>query len=110
MAIRPNDSSIVLIKTFYVVPGRAGELAQLLIEATDTVIRHQPGFISANLHISLHKKRVVHYARWRSKEDFEAMRSNPDARPQMEQAASIAEVFDSMIYFVAHVEDRASSK
>ena len=67
---------------------------QLLIEATDTAMRHQPGFISANLHLSLDKKRIVNYAQWRSKEDFEAMQSNPAAKPHMQKAASIAERFE----------------
>jgi quinol monooxygenase YgiN len=106
--IRSNDSSIVLINTFFVAPDRADELLQLLVETTDTAMRYQPGFISANFHISLDKKRIVNYAQWRSKEDFEAMQSNPDAKPHMERAAKIAERFDPMLYVVAHVDDRAN--
>src|SRR5580658_3375507 len=102
-AIRSNNSSIVLINTFYVSPDRSDELLQLLIEATNEVMRHQAGFISANLHVSLDKKRIVNYAQWRSKEDFEAMRSNPDAKHHMEGAARIAERFDPMLYVVGRV-------
>ena len=40
--IRSNDSSVVLINTFFVAPERADELMQLLIEATETAMRHQP--------------------------------------------------------------------
>jgi len=40
--IRSDDSSIVLINTFFVAPERADELMQLLIEATETAMRHQP--------------------------------------------------------------------
>ena len=69
--IREDDVSVALINTFFVKPENAEELVELLTKATDEVMRHQPGFISANLHISLDKTRVVNYAQWRSKEDFE---------------------------------------
>jgi quinol monooxygenase YgiN len=71
--IREDDFSVALINTFYVKPEKADELVQILTKATDEVMRHQPGFISANLHISFDKTRVVNYAQWRSKEDFERM-------------------------------------
>ena len=60
------------------------------------------------MYIRLDKKRIVNYAQWRSKEDFDTMQSNPDARPHMEQAAKIAERFDPVLYTVAHVDDRAN--
>jgi quinol monooxygenase YgiN len=106
--IHSGDSSVVLINTFFVAPDRADELMQVLIEATDTAMRHQPGFISANLHISLDKKRIVNYAQWRSKEDFEVMQSNPAAKPHMKRAAEIAERFEPVLYVVAHVDDRSN--
>ena len=106
--IREDDFSVALINTFYVKPEKADELVQLLTKATDEVMRHQPGFISANLHISLDKTRVVNYAQWRSKEDFERMLQNPDAKPHMKQAAELAESFDPVLYTVARVDDRSA--
>lgn len=105
--VRENDFSVVLINTFYVKPGQDEELLQVLIKATDEVMRHQPGFISANLHISLDRMRVVNYAQWRSKEDFERMQSNPDAKPHMKRAVELAERFDPVLYTVAHVDNRS---
>jgi quinol monooxygenase YgiN len=105
--LRENDFSVVLIDTFFVKPGKTDELLQVLIKATDDVMRHQPGFISANLHISLDKTRILNYAQWRSKEDFERMQQNPDAKPHMKQAAELAERFDPMLYTVVHVDNRA---
>ncbi len=107
--IAANTGSITLINTFYVTPEKADQLLQLLITATDEVMRQQPGFLSANLHMSLDKKRVVNYARWRSKEHFEAMQANPEAKPHMQQAAALAEDFDPQLYTVAHVEDHGQS-
>jgi quinol monooxygenase YgiN len=105
--IREDDFSVALINTFYVKPEKADELVKLLTKATDEVMRHQPGFISANLHISLDKTRVVNYAQWRSKEDFERMQQNPDAKPHMKQAAELAERFEPILYSVVHVDNRA---
>ncbi len=107
--IRSNSSYITLINTFEVQPDRADELLRLLVKATDDVMRHQPGFISANLHVSVDRKRVVNYAQWRSKADFEAMQSNPEAGSHMKETAEIAERFDPVLYTVEHVEDRASA-
>ena len=87
----------------------ADELLQLLVEATDTAMRNQLGFISANLHISLDKKRIVNYAQWRSKEDLEAMLPNPAAKAHMQRAGKIAERFDPVLYHVAYVDDRANA-
>jgi quinol monooxygenase YgiN len=91
----------------FVAPERAAELMQLLIQATDTAMRHQPDFISANLHLSLDKKRIVNYAQWRSKEDFEAMQSNPAAKPHIEKAASIAERFEPVLYIYRRARRRS---
>jgi quinol monooxygenase YgiN len=105
--IREDDFSVALINTFYVKPDKADELVAMLTKATDEVMRRQPGFISANLHISFDKTRVVNYAQWRSKEDFERMQSNPDAKPHMKQAADLAERFEPILYSVVRVDDRA---
>jgi len=42
----------------------------------------------------------VNYAQWRSKRDFDAMRSNPEARPHMEAASALA-TFDPIVCEVA---------
>ncbi|WP_343709058.1 antibiotic biosynthesis monooxygenase [Mycobacterium sp.] len=54
-------------------PKRARELADLLITATDEVMQHIDGFISANIHLSSDGTRVVNYAQWRSAEAMHAM-------------------------------------
>jgi quinol monooxygenase YgiN len=87
------DSSanlITLINVFTVDPDRQDELARLLIEATETTMRHRQGFVSATIHKSLDGKKVVNYAQWRSKEDFEAMQKDPAAIPHMKKAAELA--------------------
>jgi hypothetical protein len=51
--IRSDDSSIVLINTFFVAPDRADELMQLLIEATETAMRYQPALIARRMRVGL---------------------------------------------------------
>lgn len=104
----PDQPTIVLINTFTVQPERADPLVALLIEATDAVMRRRPGFVGIKLHVSLDRTRVVNYARWRSKADFDAMLADPKAREHMGKAAALAEGFEPILYTVAHVDDRAA--
>ena len=53
---------IALINTFTVAPERADELLAVLQKATDEVMRHVPGFVSANFHRSLDGRYVANYA------------------------------------------------
>jgi antibiotic biosynthesis monooxygenase len=67
--------------------------------ATNTM-RHLPGFVSASIHKSVDNTRVVNYAQWRTKDDFDAMRTNPEAIPHMKAAAALAS-FDPIACEVA---------
>ncbi len=69
-------------------------------------MRDLPGFISANLHISLDRRRVTNYAQWRSREDFEAMQRDAEAQVHMREAAGIAESFDPVLYDLRYVNAR----
>jgi hypothetical protein len=62
-----------------------------------------PGFVSANLHVSLDRKHVANYAQWKTRADFEAMLKNPVARGHMTQAAAIATSFTPTLYELRHV-------
>lgn len=93
---------ITLINVFSVAPDRAEELLQLLTEATEKVMRHRRGFVSANLHLGIDGRHVANYAQWRSVEDFEAMLADPEAREHMAAAAAIADSAP-VLYRVASV-------
>jgi quinol monooxygenase YgiN len=60
-----------------VKPVNQQELIELLARATETSVRHAPGFISASLHRGLDGTKVTMYAQWRSVEDYQAVRENP---------------------------------
>jgi catechol 2,3-dioxygenase-like lactoylglutathione lyase family enzyme/quinol monooxygenase YgiN len=93
---------LTLINTFSVEPERADELLALLSEATETTMRHLPGFISANLHLSGDRRHIANYAQWRSRADFDAMLKNPEAQVHMREAAAIAQSFDPVFYELRH--------
>jgi quinol monooxygenase YgiN len=97
---------ITLINVFTVAPERAGDLLALLTEATEKVMQHLDGFVSANLHIALDGRHVANYAQWRSVADFEAMLTDPVAGEHMAAAAALAE-YAPALYRVASVHAAA---
>jgi len=99
----PRHGHVTLINTFTVDPARAEELLDLLVRATEETMRHLPGFVSANLHLSPDRRHVANYAQWRSRADFDAMLRIPAAQAHMRQAAGIADGFDPILYELRHV-------
>jgi quinol monooxygenase YgiN len=104
--IKQQADYATLINVFTVEPDRAEELTALLHAATDEVMRQQPGFRSANIHLSADRTRVVNYAQWDSVEAYKAMLADPTTQPHMAQAAAIAVSFDPHVYTVESVHER----
>ncbi|MBA2305562.1 MAG: antibiotic biosynthesis monooxygenase [Acidobacteria bacterium] len=94
--IAKDPRVLTLVNVFTVKAENQQELVQLLIDATEQTMRHLPGFISANIHRSFDGTKVINYAQWQSKEDFEAMQQNPGAAPHMKKAAALAS-FDPIL-------------
>src|SRR6201995_4494072 len=92
-----------LINVFTVEPERARQLTDLLTAATEDVMQHIDGFISANIHISTDGTKVVNYAQWRNPEAMRAMQQNPVAREHMTRAAEVADGFEPHLYTVESV-------
>lgn len=99
----PKDSYLTFINTFTVEPDDAERLLQALRDATQEIFRHQPGFISANLHVSRDRRRVMNYAQWRSKEDYVAMSKQPEVQAHMKRVAALAISFDPVDYDLADI-------
>jgi hypothetical protein len=78
--IKAGDELVTPINVFTVDPTVQRQLLDVPEEATEQVMRHQPGFVSANLHASLDGTQVTNYAQWRRREGFEAMLANLVAR------------------------------
>ncbi|MGI8721112.1 MAG: antibiotic biosynthesis monooxygenase family protein [Geodermatophilaceae bacterium] len=88
--IATDQKIVTLVNVFTVEPERQQALVDLLVEATDEVMCHRPGFVSANIHSSLDGARVVNYAQWRTVQDFQAMLADPVAGEHMAAAGALA--------------------
>jgi quinol monooxygenase YgiN len=97
-SITKDNQVATLINVFTVDPKDQQRLVDLLTQATDSIIKHLPGFVSTSIHKSADGARVVNYAQWRAKSDLEAMLNNPEAqahiRPIMTIAQSDAHVYN----------------
>ena len=80
---------VTLINIFTVAPERQDELVRLL-QGMVEIMRTLPGFISADVHRSLDRKRVANHARWRSEEDWKAMVRHPAVQARMTPILAIA--------------------
>ena len=96
------SSKLVLINVFTVEPDKQQQLLELLARATETSVRHAPGFISSSLHRGLDGTKVTMYAQWRSVEDYQGMRENPAPLPYLRQALAIAK-FEPGMYEVVEI-------
>jgi quinol monooxygenase YgiN len=97
--ISKSNTLVTLINVFTGTPAHQQEVVDLLTRATETSVRHAPGFISSSLHRSLDGTKVVMYAQWRSIEDYEAMRKNSAPLPYLQQALALAK-FEPGMYEV----------
>lgn len=88
--IAARSQLYTLINVFPVEPERREELYNHLVEATEKVIRHLPGFVSANFHLSYDGKQVVNYAQWESEEHFRAMHADPRLREHFDFCRSVS--------------------
>jgi heme-degrading monooxygenase HmoA len=101
--IKEHAPLVTLINVFTVAPERASELTELLRVATDEKMQFVPGFISANIHVSINGTRVVNYAQWESPEAYQAMLDDPSAREHMGRCAAVASSFEPHLYTVESV-------
>jgi quinol monooxygenase YgiN len=88
--IRVGNEPVTLINVFDVDPSDQQELVALLVEGTEEVMRHRPGFVSVNILASNDGTRVVNYAQWRRHEDVRATLADPDAQRYAHRAADLA--------------------
>ena len=88
--ISKGDRVATVINVFTVAPGDQARLVELLTSATESSVRHVPGFLSAALHRSLDGTKVTMYAQWRTVEDYQRMRSRSDTSPFLAEAITIA--------------------
>jgi quinol monooxygenase YgiN len=103
--ISKDNDVVTLTNVFTFAPEDQQRLVDVLVDATQAVMRKQQGFISANFHRSLDGTRVTNYAQWQSREAFEAMLGDREASGHMREAARIAERFEPHLYEVSFVDE-----
>jgi len=90
--IDPAGNIFTLINTFEVEPSKQQIVANILEEATEKLVKHLPGFVSATIHQSFDGKYVANYAQWESEIHFRSMTKNAEMQAHMKevQAASVS--------------------
>lgn len=94
----PRAGYVTIINTYEVEPERAEDLLEFLVRSTISTIRFVPGFVSANIHMSLDRAQVVNYAQWESRGAIAAARENPIVIALMQDQAQIAKSFTPIQY------------
>lgn len=94
-----NPSQIV-ITTFEMTPATATELMERLREAFEQVVRHQPGFVSAQLHMNDAMTRICNHSTWARREDFQAMLRSVEMQQRNREIASLCKSFEPVMYDV----------
>jgi hypothetical protein len=88
--ISKENQLFTLIDVFTVEPINQKKVVQLLQNDIEEVIRNLPGFVSCSIHASLDGRTVVNYAQWKTKDYWEAMRKNPEARKRIGKVRKLA--------------------
>jgi heme-degrading monooxygenase HmoA len=87
--IRADAPIVTLLTVFTVDPASQDELVERWKQATDDVMRHRPGFISASIHRSFVGTKVINYAQWESRDAFAGMFQDPESSAQLTRLAEI---------------------
>ena len=102
MEINATTAHQTVITTFEVTPGTCQDLIDELLEAYDSFISRQPGFISAALHVNDAQTRIANYSQWRRREDFMSMLRTGEMRQRNRHIATLCRSFEPVMYDVVH--------
>jgi quinol monooxygenase YgiN len=92
-----------VLTTFEVTPGTCEDLLDELRAALHEVIRHQPGFIAAALHVNDAQTRIANYSQWRHRDDFKAMLRTDEMRIRARRFSELCRGFEPVMYEVVEV-------
>jgi quinol monooxygenase YgiN len=103
VSIATGFTGQTVITTFEMTPGTCADLLEELQAAYAEVIRHQPGFIAAGLHVNDAQTRIANYSQWARREDFMAMLRTPEMRERNRRFSALCTRFEPVMYEVAGV-------
>ena len=106
MRISREGNLVTVINVFETKPEQQQELIDQWIRFVEEVTG-EPGMIGAALHRSTDGTRVVNYAQWRSKEDFESLVKK--YHEQMEARRPLAQRVDPHLYEVVYLFEQRGS-
>jgi len=92
-----------VITTFEMSPATAHELMEHLEAAYAEVIRHQPGFITAALHMNDAMTRICNYSQWETRDHYKAMLRTPEMRERNRVIGTLCKGFEPVMYEVVAV-------
>ncbi len=101
MQIQTHSDGQTVISTFEMTPGTCTDVLEALQDAYAQVIRHQPGFRGAAIHVNDAQTRIATYSQWHSREDFQAMLRTTEMRARNREIAAICARFEPVMYDVA---------
>jgi len=101
--ISKDANLVTVVNMFSVKPENHKKLLQLL-EDLRIVVEKLPGFISANVHRSFEGTRIVSYAQWNTKEAYQAVYTNSDAKSILDEIKKISK-FSWNLYEVVYTSD-----
>jgi heme-degrading monooxygenase HmoA len=101
--ISKDTNLVTVVNMFSVKPENQKKLLQLL-EDLRVVVEKLPGFISANVHRSFEGTRIVSYAQWNTKEDYQAVYTNSDVKPILDEIKKTSK-FSWNLYDVVYTSD-----
>lgn len=109
ITVAGDTEQVALINVFTVDPKRQTELVDALDRASQEIFTSMPGFLSANLHISLDGTRVVNYAQWASAQQYQDAMALPVMREHLTEATSIAQSWNPTLTRVHAIHHPAGS-
>jgi C-6 monooxygenase len=96
-----EDDTLVVVVVFTVEPHQQEPLIAGVVAQVERWIRDCPGFVSSTFHASEDGTRVVNYAQWRRREDWEAFTKHPEQAALMAHIRSVGpEAMDGRGYRV----------
>ena len=101
--ISADADLVTLITVFTCADVHQEALVEALNLATTEVFVRVPGFISANIHASADRSRVVYYAQWADTRSYEAMLHLPEAQKHMDEIMCLVESADPRLFTVRAV-------
>lgn len=109
--ISEDNECVTLINTFLTSgPEEQDEVIKVLTDLTEKAMRHQPGFISANIHRSLDGSAVLNYAQWRTVDHWKVAMQQPEIQEHLKLVQKYTK--KPMLYqvvYVSHGSDVAIS-